>query len=78
MHLSEAYWESCQNSKMELSLRINNGWKPLTISAKGSILDVGEGPAYASSLNTLEIKNKNELPRGLHHQYYSIFPPTFF
>ena len=34
------YSEPCQISKMELSLKIVNGWKLLTISAKSSILDV--------------------------------------
>ena len=37
---TETYSESYQASKMELFAKIVNGWKPLTIFAKSSILDV--------------------------------------
>ena len=42
------YSEPCQTSKVELSLKIANGWKLLTISAKSSILDVWQGSEYTS------------------------------
>ena len=37
---SEVFSESSQSSKMELFATIVNGWKPLTILAKSSILEV--------------------------------------
>ena len=36
----KVYLEPSQTSKMELLVNIVNGWKPLTIFAKSSILDV--------------------------------------
>ena len=36
----EAYSELCQTSKMELFEKINNGFQPLTILPKRSILGV--------------------------------------
>ena len=38
--ISEAYAEPCQTSKMELFTEIVNGFEPLTIFAKSSILHV--------------------------------------
>ena len=44
----EVYSEPCQMSKMELFAKIVNDWKPLTISAKSSFLDVWQGSAHDS------------------------------
>ena len=38
--LSEAYSETSQKSKMELYAKMLNGFKPITIFAKYSILDL--------------------------------------
>ena len=46
---SEAYSEPSQTSKMELFVKIINGWKPLTFLTKSSILDVRPGFDYAST-----------------------------
>ena len=40
--------EQGQTSKMEYFAKVVNGWKPLTISLKSSILDVWQGAKYAS------------------------------
>ena len=45
----EAYWEPSQSSKKEFFAEIFNGWKPLTIVAKSSILDVWQVSEYASA-----------------------------
>ena len=47
----EALSKPSQISKMELSAKIVNSWKPLTISAKTSILHVWQGSEYASVLS---------------------------
>ena len=39
----EAYSEPSGTSKMEFFAKIVNGWKPLTIFAKSSILDIRLG-----------------------------------
>ena len=46
----EAYSEPCQTSKMELFVKMINGWKPLTIFAKSSISDYCQCSEYASTL----------------------------
>ena len=46
--ISEAYSEPSWTSKMDLFAKIVNGWTPLTIFAKRSILDVRLGSEYAS------------------------------
>ena len=45
----EAFSKSCKRSMMEIFAKIINTWKPLTISAKCSILDVWQVFEYASS-----------------------------
>ena len=45
MHL-----ETSQTSKMEVFANIVNGWKPLTILAECSILDVWKGSEYPSDM----------------------------
>ena len=47
----EALSKPSQITKMELSAKIVNSWKPLTISAKTSILHVWQGSEYASVLS---------------------------
>ena len=42
------YLEPSQTSKMELFTKINNSSKPLTFSAKSSILDILLGPENVS------------------------------
>ena len=44
----KAYLKSSPRSKMELSAKIANGWIPLTVCAKGSILDNQLGFEYDS------------------------------
>ena len=44
---AEAYSESFQTSKMELSVKTANGWEPLTIFVKSFILDLLKGVEYA-------------------------------
>ena len=44
---SQVYSET---SKMELSAKVINTWKPLTISVKNSIFDVWMGPEYAADI----------------------------
>ena len=44
----EAYSETCQASKMELTAQIVSGWKQLSISAKQSIWDVWQDSEYTS------------------------------
>ena len=41
---------------MELFGKIVTGWKPLTISAKRSILDIWQGSEYASAILLKEDK----------------------
>ena len=43
---SEAYSDTCQTSSIKLYAKIVNGWKPLPISAKKSILDVQYGSEH--------------------------------
>ena len=47
----EAYLEPLQTSKLELFAKIVNGFKPLTVFSKSSILDVSSGSKYASGYN---------------------------
>ena len=47
--MSEAYSEPCQKSKMEFFAKIINGFYPLIILAECSVLDVWQGPEYASA-----------------------------
>ena len=44
------YVESCQISIMEFFARRINGFLPLAIFAKSFIVDVWQGPRYASDL----------------------------
>ena len=46
MVIEEAYSEPSRTSMIELLEKINYGWKPLTIFAKNSILDVGLGSEH--------------------------------
>ena len=45
----KAYSEHCQTSKMERFENIIEGFEPLTVFAKRSILDVWQGSEYAST-----------------------------
>ena len=47
-HGSGAYSELCQTLKMELVTKVDNIFKPLTIFAKRSILDIWQGSDYVS------------------------------
>ena len=49
--VSEAYSEPSQTSKIELFEKVVNGFQPLTIFEKSSILDVWQGSEYASGNN---------------------------
>ena len=46
----EAYSEPSKTAKIELFANIVNSWKPSTICAKSSILDVGLKSEYASGI----------------------------
>ena len=46
--ISEAYSKRCQICKIDCSTKVVNSWKLLTIFIKGIILDVWQGPKYAS------------------------------
>ena len=48
-YLPEAYLERSQTYTMELFGKIVKGFKPLTISAKNSIVDVRMGSKYTST-----------------------------
>ena len=50
--LWQAYSEPCCTSKMELFVKIVNGFEPLPISRKSSILDVWRGSEYAFVLRS--------------------------
>ena len=43
---SEAYWEPCRTIKIEPFTKIANGFQPLTIFVKGSMLDAWQGSEY--------------------------------
>ena len=45
-HSSEPYLEPFQTSKILWSVKILNRWKPITIFAKHSILDIWQGSEY--------------------------------
>ena len=47
--------QSSQTSKMELFAKIVNGWKPLFIFTKGSILDLWLGSEYTSEQIILSV-----------------------
>ena len=49
--LLETYSELCQNSKMELFVKIVNGWKPSPVFEKNTILDVSQGFENASTFS---------------------------
>ena len=59
--VSETYWEFCQTCKMERFAKIINGWKPLIIFAKRSILDVWQNSHYASESQSVLIWEGEEL-----------------
>ena len=40
--------EAYQTSKMELFVKIVDGWRPLAIFAKSTIVDIWQGSEYAS------------------------------
>ena len=46
--LSEAYPVPSELSKIQHFAKINNGFQPLTIFVKPSVLDVSQGSIYAS------------------------------
>ena len=46
--ISETYLEPCQTSKMGLFEKIVDGWKPLTLFVKSSILDLSQDSKHAS------------------------------
>ena len=48
-HITDAYSESSQTSKMELFAKKINGFQPVTIFAKNSTLDARLGSEYAST-----------------------------
>ena len=56
-YYGEAYWEPCYTSKMELFSEIVNGFQPLTISTKSSVLDVWQGSEYVSGNIQRKMKN---------------------
>ena len=47
-------FRTCQTSKMKCFAKIVNGWKPLTIFAKRSILDTYQGSEYASATSNFK------------------------
>ena len=49
--LLETYSELCQKSKMELFVKIVNGWKPSPVFEKNTILDVSQGFENASTFS---------------------------
>ena len=49
---AKAFSEHCQTSKMDLFVKIVNGWKQLAIFAKSSIIDVQLGSKLGFWLNT--------------------------
>ena len=53
---AEAYSEPSRTSKMGLFTKIVNGWKPLNIFAKRSIVDVRQGSESVSDLCLLNHK----------------------
>ena len=62
VHHYEMYSEPCQRPKIELFAEIVNGFKPPTIFAKSSILDVllGSGCVSANTINLLhKIRRQN-------------------
>ena len=61
----EKYSKSSQTSKMELSAKIVNRFKPLTIFAKSSISDYSQGSEDTSDIGAKWLNNK---PVKLHNQ----------
>ena len=45
----ETYSEPCYKFKMELFVKLVNGFQPLPISAKSSILDIWHGSEYVNT-----------------------------
>ena len=45
---NKAYSETYQTPKMELFVKIVDGWRPIAIFAKSSIWDAWQGSEYAS------------------------------
>ena len=66
------YWSkggsrTVATSKMELFVTIVNGWKPLTIITKSSILDVAAVLFLQTFFTQREFKGKLGVPRVLRH-----------
>ena len=57
-YYSEAYSEHCQTFKMERSEKIVEGFEPLTIFTKRSILDVWQCSEYVFTADTYFILGK--------------------
>ena len=51
LRVSEVYQEPSQTSKIELFVKIDQGWNPWSISAKKPILDVWLWSEYASKFS---------------------------
>ena len=79
---AEAYLKSCQTSRMELLVKIVNGWKPLSIFAKSSILDVWHGFEYASNKFTkyliYKVRNVGAFIRSCFLKFLKINFQTIF
>ena len=52
-HISVAFSEQCQTSKMGIFCKTVNGFQSLTISVKSSVLDIWQGSEYASTSGLL-------------------------
>ena len=57
---TDVYSQPCQTSKMENFVKIVNGYKPLTIFAKPSILDVSQVSEYTSGIDGFLFKLRHE------------------
>ena len=55
VHKAEAHSQSCKTSKMKIFAKIVNGWKPLTIIAKGFILGAWQGSEYTPVKLTMNL-----------------------
>ena len=63
MRVSETYSEASQAPKMELFAKILEGFQPLTVFEKNSVLDVWLGSEYASEYTTTTgLKETLQLP----------------
>ena len=59
-----------RTSKMEFFTKIMNGWKPLTFSAKSSIVNILLGPENASGFTVCNYFQQKQHPRSLRREIY--------